>query len=280
MDRMSLSLDEILASRQKETKKQGNKKPQHQPAKAAKQTKTVIKQPFDVNVKKTQGVRVNKPVVTVATTSIFDRLGNNSKNQSHGTAVLISNLNTDITAGEIAELCGRNGEIKKVEIKYNGSGKSLGSAEVVFAKQTDATECVKQLHGVALDGKPMDVKIVMNGKTHPINTVLRNGGEGNVRLGLFGSAMDEEEEVAAGSTGYRVKLVQPFEDNHAHKGHQQQKVRYSQHDRRDSNSHSHNSGRGGRGNGNPRGKKPSGGDRGAKTVEDLDAEMDSYMANK
>lgn len=265
MDPMSLSLDQLIKNKPKPAKKvavkgkSNNGKPKV--AKASRPTKNTsatpkLRQPFDEQPKKNN--RGNKPLIernSGGSGNIFDRLGNNNINkQASGTAVLIENLNRDITASDIAELCGRHGEIKKVEIQYNARGQSVGKAEVLFAKQSSALDCVKKLNGVTLDGTPMSVKLAGRGnKEHPLNPTP----EANVRVGLFGTNMNGGNRPNSG------RIVKPFDDS------------------RNSSNQSRSQHHVPRVN-KPRVHKPRASREEAptKSAADLDAEMDAYFANK
>jgi hypothetical protein len=74
---------------------------------------------------------LSAPVPTANRGNILSRVGGGSgPAPMSGTAVEFSNLNADIRASDIAELCGTVGETKKVEMKYDASGKAVGVAEV------------------------------------------------------------------------------------------------------------------------------------------------------
>lgn len=146
--------------------------------------------------------------------SIFDRLGNPQTQATPiaftGTRVTVSNLNSDITASEVAELYGSVGEIQGTEMKFDRFGSSIGVVEVVFARRSDAIASVTKFHGVTLDGSPMDVKLTEEiGREHTsgggiggyttgakIVKPFRAGGfqSNNVREGLFGTAADLDED--------------------------------------------------------------------------------------
>ena len=52
------------------------------------------------------------------------------------------------------------GTITRVGVRYDRSGRSLGWAIVVFATAEDANAAQRQYNGVPLDGKPMRIKVV------------------------------------------------------------------------------------------------------------------------
>ncbi|KAG6503089.1 hypothetical protein ZIOFF_035378 [Zingiber officinale] len=77
------------------------------------------------------------------------------------------------------ELFSEVGDLKRYSINYDRSGRSKGTAEVVFARRLDALAAVKKYDNVLLDGKPMKIDII--GTNIPTPTVvpqLSNGAIG------------------------------------------------------------------------------------------------------
>ncbi|KAK6140306.1 hypothetical protein DH2020_025943 [Rehmannia glutinosa] len=86
-----------------------------------------------------------------------------------GTKLLISNLHYGVTDDDIEELFSGVGHLKSCSIHYDRSGRSEGTAEVVFSRRRDAESAIKRYNNVQLDGMPMRIEIVgMNMDLPPV----------------------------------------------------------------------------------------------------------------
>ncbi|KAJ8770979.1 hypothetical protein K2173_022880 [Erythroxylum novogranatense] len=97
-----------------------------------------------------------------------------------GTKLYISNLDYGVSNDDIKELFSEVGDLKRHTIHYDRSGRSKGTAEVVFSCRTDALAAVKRYNDVQLDGKPMKIEIVGTNIAAPAASPVTNGILGNL----------------------------------------------------------------------------------------------------
>ncbi|GMH26433.1 hypothetical protein Nepgr_028276 [Nepenthes gracilis] len=114
-----------------------------------------------------------------------------------GTKLYISNLDYGVSNEDIKELFSEVCDLKRYGVHYDRSGRSKGTADVVFARKADALEAVKRYNNVQLDGKPMKLEIVGAniGTPAPRPASIGMNGNGNRALrsgrgtgGLLGQA--------------------------------------------------------------------------------------------
>lgn len=137
-----------------------------------------------------------------------------------GTKIFISNLDYGVSNEDIKELFADIGDMKRYGIHYDRSGRSKGTADVVFSRRQDALTAIKKYHNVQLDGQPMKIEIVGTNIATPapptiasfgnFNGILpsgqgrgggfgrpRGGGRGRGFRGGRGRGRDRGEKVSA-----------------------------------------------------------------------------------
>ncbi|KAH7537235.1 THO complex subunit 4B [Ziziphus jujuba] len=76
------------------------------------------------------------------------------------TKLYVSNLDYGVSNSDIKILFSDVGELKQYSIHYDRSGRSKGTAEVVFARHGDAVAAINKYNNVRLDGKPLKIEFV------------------------------------------------------------------------------------------------------------------------
>ncbi|XP_074274811.1 THO complex subunit 4C-like [Silene latifolia] len=176
-----------------------------------------------------------------------------------GTKLFISNLDSGVSNNDIRELFAEIGELKRYAIHFDKSGRPSGSAEVVYAKRSDAYAAHKRYNNVQLDGRPMKIEVVIPNAEVPVsahmNVVGGTNGQGTRRV-----------VMAARQSGSRPIAVVPTSRGIG------QRIRAGFVNGR-------GRGRGmGRGQGQQRGRGRGRGKKQEKSVEELDKELEKYHA--
>ncbi|RDX67089.1 THO complex subunit 4A, partial [Mucuna pruriens] len=110
----------------------------------------------------------------------FPAQGGPASSIETGTKLFISNLDYGVSNDDIKELFAEVGDIKRHVVHYDRSGRSKGTAEVVFSRRADAVAAVKRYNNVQLDGKPMMIEIVGTNISTPGVAPAVNGAIGNL----------------------------------------------------------------------------------------------------
>ncbi|KAL7254808.1 hypothetical protein ACSBR1_009037 [Camellia fascicularis] len=120
----------------------------------------------------------------------------------NGTKLFVSNLDIGVTNEDIRELFSEIGKLKRYAVHYDKNGRSSGSAEVVFARRSDAFRALKRYNSVQLDGKPMKVEIIGTHSEIPVSAHVNVVGGVNRRRRVVMMPGSRARGSAAVNRGY------------------------------------------------------------------------------
>ncbi|KAJ1435534.1 RNA-binding domain superfamily, partial [Sesbania bispinosa] len=127
-----------------------------------------------------------------------------------GTKLYISNLDYGVSSEDIKLLFSEEGELKRHCIHHDKSGRSKGTAEVVFTRHSDALAAIKRYNNMRLDGKPLKIELVGTSfVTPPVMPLYQNS-----LLGRPNDFLASEQGKVGGSRFYNGFARGPLPRGH------------------------------------------------------------------
>ena len=154
--------------------------------------------------------------------------------------LMVSNLDFGVSNNDINELFSEFGRLKSAVVHYDKSGRSLGTAEIIFERKSEAVRAMKQYNGVPLDGRAMEIEMAASEASASLGSRL-----GPRRMGV-------SDRRSGGGRVQKSPGGRGGRDRRGGRG-------------------------GGRGAGGGRGGRKS---EPKPSAEDLDKEMDTYMQSR
>jgi RNA recognition motif-containing protein len=77
-----------------------------------------------------------------------------------GRRVIVNNLRPDVTSQDLQEIFKMIGPVKQAFVSFDEQGRSRGAGEVQFKNDQNADIAVSRLHGMNVDGRPMQLHVV------------------------------------------------------------------------------------------------------------------------
>ncbi|ORZ04628.1 hypothetical protein BCR42DRAFT_496984 [Absidia repens] len=110
------------------------------------------------------------------------RRGGNKYGESSrsGTTLTVENLHYNVTEEDLASVFKLVGTVDKCKIEFDRSGRSTGTAKIVFPDQDVAQKALDKFNNVDLDGQPMKITLLnkSSGGGHASSGRVSSGGRG------------------------------------------------------------------------------------------------------
>ena len=207
-------------------------------------------------------------------TSNYRSNANNNNNNSYGgpTKLLLSNLDPGVSPKDVRELYSEFGQTDRIQLNYDRSGRSQGTAEILYQNKADAIRALKTYNGVPLDGRPMVLEIVggggSGGSRRPVPNNNYQSGDYEISYAASKGGNNYVDHDKPYGEGQNVYNKGPrYNNNNNYRGNN---------NFRGGRGQSRGRGRGGYNNNNNRtnnNEKPT-------TEEDLDKQLDSYLSKR